>query len=199
MRLPCLLNTIRRLRTAAVVCGMAATVGLIGGCDVPSFFDPGEMAGLTQRGKEPLKIQILDELDPTLEQANRDFATAQPPTPEDFKTEPADYTVGPNDLLQVTVYDLEGPGLQTIKQTRVSGTGNITLPYLNSVVRDEGLSELELQQAVADALRKVQCIVKRRFDGDVVNLCVENLFEIIRVHCGSNSAWKAGILAACRL
>jgi protein involved in polysaccharide export with SLBB domain len=133
---------------------MAGFLVALSGCDVPSFVDPGELAGLRPNAKEPLVVQVLDHLDPVLEETNREFATAQPPLPEDFVTEPADYVVGPGDLLQITVYDLEGPGLQTIKNTRVSGTGNVTLPYLNNVVRAEGLSELELQQSIAEGYRQ---------------------------------------------
>jgi protein involved in polysaccharide export with SLBB domain len=133
---------------------LVASLGLFTGCDVPSFFDPGELGGLRSNAKEPLVVQILDELDPVLEEANREYASAQPPRPEDLVIEPADYVVGPGDYLQVTVFDLEGVGLQTIKQTRVSGTGNIALPYLNKVVRAEGLTEIELQQAIAESYRQ---------------------------------------------
>lgn len=153
MRLPRFLNTTRPLQTAAVV-GWCACLGLLVGCDVPSFIDPGELAGLRSNAREPLVVKILDDLDPALEQENRQFATAELPRPEDLVTEPSDYVVGAGDLLQITIYDLEGPGLQTIKNTRVSGTGNITLPYLNNVVRGEGLTEIELQQAVADGYRQ---------------------------------------------
>src|SRR5688572_8899732 len=136
------------------LCGMVACLSLLGGCDVPSFFDPGELGGLRERAREPLVVPILSEIDPVREQVNRSFATAQEPLPEDFLTAPADYTVGPNDLLEVTIYDLEGPGLQTIKRTRVSGTGNITLPFLTNVVPAQDLTEIEIQNAIADAYSK---------------------------------------------
>lgn len=146
----------RRLRVACVaaISGFALTSG---GCllDVPSFIDPGELAGLrTSKVHEPLVVQVLDELDPVLEQGNKVFTTAEAPRPEDLQTERTDYVVGPQDLLQITIYDLEGPGLQTIKNVRVSGTGNVTLPWMNNVVRAEGLSELELQQAISQAYQQ---------------------------------------------
>src|SRR5687768_14421201 len=140
----------RHLR-AAFACGLVGCVGLLTtGCDIPSFIDPGELAGQRQNARDPLILDILDELDPVLEETNREYASAQPPKPEDFVIEPSDYVVGPGDLLQVTVFDLEGVGLQTIKQTRVSGTGNVALPYLNKTVRAEGLTEIELQQSIAE-------------------------------------------------
>lgn len=152
MRLPRLLKNALTCHTAALV--LLGGVGLLAGCDVPSFIDPGETAGLRAHARDPLVVQILDEIDPAAEQENRQFATAQPPKAEDFVTDPADYVVGANDLLEVTVFNLEGPGLQTIKRVRVSGTGNLTLPFLQNVVRAEGLTEGELQQAISEAYRQ---------------------------------------------
>ena len=154
MRLPRLMNTpARPIRTAAAACVLGC-LGLVTGCDVPSFIDPGELAGRRANARDPLVVQILDEIDPALEQENRQFATAEDPRPEDLVIERTDYVVGPNDLLEVTVFNLEGPGLQTIKRARVSGTGNLTLPYLQNVVRAEGLTEGELQQAISEAYRQ---------------------------------------------
>jgi protein involved in polysaccharide export with SLBB domain len=146
--------TLRALATSGLMCGLLSAGGCI--LDVPSFIDPGETAGLRDQGgsKEPLVVQILDELDPVLEEGNREYANAEVPRPEDLVIEPADYVVGPGDLLQVTVFDLEGVGLQTVKQTRVSGTGNVALPYLNKTVRAEGLTEIDLQQAIAQSYKE---------------------------------------------
>jgi polysaccharide export outer membrane protein len=144
---------------------MAATLsilgcaGLLGGCETPSFLDPGELAATREgRVREPLVVQVLDDLDAEREQSDRVFSNAQPPKQEDLVTTPTDYAVGPGDLLQVTVYDLEGQGLQTIKQVRISGTGNVALPYLTNVVRAEGLTEIELQTTIADAYREAKIL-----------------------------------------
>jgi len=150
-------NTNPILRTFAA-CGALSLLVMAGGCDVPSFFDPGETAATRGNFREPLVVKIVSELDPSREEGTQDFSSAQPPKPEDLISEAADYLVGPNDLLQITIYNLEGAGLQTVKQTRVSGTGNIALPYLSSVVRAEGLTEIELQQAITDAYKKAQVV-----------------------------------------
>ena len=48
-----------------------------------------------------------------------------------------------------------------------------------------GLQVFTLQKdLVADPGGKVAGQFERRFDGHVINLCVENFFEIIRVHLG---------------
>src|SRR5687768_2329094 len=81
-------NTASRVRTAVAVGLIGGLAALGGGCNVPSFIDPGETAGLRQEpGKEPLVVSILDDLDPVLEEGNRQFVTAQPPRAEDLTTE----------------------------------------------------------------------------------------------------------------
>ena len=157
MRLSRLKNPVQRLRTASTLAILG--VGLLGGCDVPSFIDPGELSA-TREGsvREPLVVKILDDIDAEREQSDRSFTNAKPPTQEDLVTTPTDYAVGPGDLLQVTVYDLEGQGLQTIKQVRISGTGNVALPYLQNVVRAEGLTEIELQTTIAEAYREAKIL-----------------------------------------
>jgi protein involved in polysaccharide export with SLBB domain len=150
-------NTNPILRTLAT-CGVLSCLVMAGGCDVPSFIDPGELAGLRENSREPLVVKIVDSLDPSREEGNKDFASAQPPKPEDLISEPADYLIGPNDLILITINNLEQSGIQTVKQARVSGTGNITLPYLPNVVRAAGLTEIELQQAITDAYKKAQVV-----------------------------------------
>jgi protein involved in polysaccharide export with SLBB domain len=57
------------------------------------------------------------------------------------------------DDVRVTIFDLEGPGKSTVKQTVVSEAGEIRLPYLNRSVRAAGLTQVALQQAIAAAYR----------------------------------------------
>lgn len=138
-----------------------AAWGLIGcltaltGCNVPSFVDPSETSGLrVSTGDDPIIVDILDELDPVLEEGSRQFVNAGPPLPGDMITEPSDYVIGPGDVVTITVSDLQGPGLETVKTTNVSGTGNITLPLLQDPIRAEGLTENELQRAIVEAYRQ---------------------------------------------
>ena len=61
-------------------------------------------------------------------------------------------------------------------------TGDLVI----SATQLEGENRLQIlalqQNLVAEPCRKVAGQVERRFDGHIVNLCVENFFEIIRVH-----------------
>lgn len=150
----------------AVACwGLVASLGVLTGCDVQSFFDPAETGGsrlVRDNGKpiqsattgDPLVVNILEDLDPVLEEGTRAFLNAEPPRPEDLVTTPADYVISPGDVVTITVSELQGPGLDTVKTTNVSGTGNITLPLLDDPVRAEGMTENELQRAIMDAYRQ---------------------------------------------
>jgi hypothetical protein len=56
----------------------------------------------------------------------------------------------PGDTLRVTIYNLVGPGIQTIQMSRVGRDGKVQLPYLNEPIRAEGRTDRQ----VADAIRK---------------------------------------------
>ncbi|HWE97098.1 MAG TPA: polysaccharide biosynthesis/export family protein [Tepidisphaeraceae bacterium] len=137
-------------------CCAALTVPAIAGCDTRGFFDPTEMV----RGghpNEPLMIPILNHVDPTIEENNNEFVTATDPTPEDLVSSTNDYRIGRNDLLSISISDLVGPGQETVKTARVTESGNISLPYLGPV-RAEGLTEIELEQAIVQAYRDANLI-----------------------------------------
>jgi protein involved in polysaccharide export with SLBB domain/beta-lactamase regulating signal transducer with metallopeptidase domain len=56
-----------------------------------------------------------------------------PILPEDLNVVVEDYRIAPGDLLFVTIADLQGPGIDTVKKLRASETGNISLPYVDGV------------------------------------------------------------------
>jgi polysaccharide export outer membrane protein len=61
--------------------------------------------------------------------------------------------VGKNDLLSISITDLVGPGIETVKQARVSESGNISLPLVGQV-RAEGLTEAQLETEIQRAYRE---------------------------------------------
>ncbi len=130
---------------------MVAMIAALAGCETKSFFDPSEV-GRYKKG-EPLVIPILDVINPAIEGPDSSFATAVDVQPEDLKVVTEDYVVGPNDLLTVSITDLIALNVETVRQPRVSESGNITLPLIGQI-RASGLSEAEVQQAVANAYRE---------------------------------------------
>jgi polysaccharide biosynthesis/export protein len=141
---------------ALLKCCAALAVPALAGCDTRGFLDPGEMV----RGghpTEPLLIPILKNLDPNVEEFTGDFVSATDPRPEDLVSSTNDYTISRNDLLSISISDLVGPGQDTVKTARVTESGNISLPYLGPV-HAEGLTEIELEQAIVQAYRTANLV-----------------------------------------
>lgn len=156
MRLPCInlseFSLHWTLRAAVTVLGL----GLVTGCETKSFIDPSEMG---RYNKEPLVLPILNSLNAGVEEPQDEFLNATDPRQEDLVASEADYVVGKNDLISVTIGDLVGPGVETTKTTRVSESGNISLPLIGQI-KAAGLAEAELEQAISEAYAKAKIIEK---------------------------------------
>ena len=100
------------------------------------FLDPSEVGRFK---KEPLLRPILSTLETGIEEPNEEFTSAVDVKPEDLVASATDYIIGANDMLNVSISDLVGPGVETIKSTRVSESGNISLPLLGQI-KAEGLT-----------------------------------------------------------
>ena len=138
----------RRLVTAISQTLAVTALAFAGGCETKSFLDPTEMANFR---KDPLVLPIVSEVDPGVEEADNQWARAAEPTAEDLKPMNGDYRVSPNDLLAITMSDLNGPNTETVKQARVTESGNISLPYLEKPIHAGGLTEADLEQAIVQA------------------------------------------------
>src|SRR5437762_1013810 len=72
-------------------------------------------------------------------------------TEDDLKPgPPQDYQIGKNDLVQVSIMDLQALGTETVKQARVSESGRISLPLIGQT-EAAGKTEAELEKFIADA------------------------------------------------
>ncbi|MGC4031305.1 MAG: polysaccharide biosynthesis/export family protein [Tepidisphaeraceae bacterium] len=131
--------------TAAVVLASLSV-----GCEVKSFLDPSQVGRFEKDAKV---VPILDSLNLGTDEVDTQFVTARDVKPEDLVESKLDYTIGANDTVQVTVNDLYGAGTETTKTLRVSASGKISLPLLPAQVKADGLSEQQLERAVADAYK----------------------------------------------
>ncbi len=157
-RIPSRLSSSPR-RTATAAAGAVLVVlalALQGGCSARSFFDQSEVGAYPDRGR-PLLVPILDKLDTGYEEGDERFATATNVRPGDLVPHSRDYVISKNDLLLVSITDLLGPGIESFKQPRVSESGNISLPYIRQI-RAEGLTEAQLEEAIATAYRDMQLV-----------------------------------------
>ena len=134
---------------------LSTTVALVCGCDTKGFLDPTEMGRFQ---KDPLVMPIVSTVDPALEEVDNRWALASEPTAQDLQPFSGDYRISPNDMLGITLSDLNGPNTETIKQSRVTESGNISLPFLKEPIRARGLTEIQLEQAIVEAYRQAQLI-----------------------------------------
>jgi len=153
----------RSVRLAATCAAAAMTLGLMGGCDglTPRSLDPNkgwlDPSEVTFARRGPLRVPILNQLSPGIEEPNEVYANATEPRPEDNIPPQGDYPIGRSDLLQISISDLVGQGLETQKVARVTESGNISLPLIGQV-HAEGLTEAQLEQAIREAYRDANII-----------------------------------------
>ena len=156
--MPLRLNTTsRRLWNAVTPAAAMLSVGLACGCDTKGFVDPTE---LPRTGKDTLVLPIVSEVDPKLEEADTQWSRAQPPTADDVKRTTENYRISPNDLLGITLSDINGPNTETVKQSRVTESGDISLPYIDQPVHAAGMTEIQLEQVIIQAYREAKLIEK---------------------------------------
>jgi polysaccharide biosynthesis/export protein len=147
----------RRAKKSLMGAALLAAATLVGGCDVKSFIDPSEMG---RYDKTPLQKPILSSLssiDRAIDDPTDQFANSVEVRPEDSVVVQSDYVIGNNDLVNVSITNLVGEGLESTKVTRVSESGNISLPLIGQV-HAEGLTESQLETAIAAAYRNAQLI-----------------------------------------
>lgn len=139
-------------RAAAAALFSLVAVGT--GCESKSWLDPSEMGRYEMT---PQVVPILDKVVVGIEKDESQFANAREVTQEDLAPQSVDYRVGPNDLLQVTIQDLAGNGLQQVEQKKVSESGKISLPYLGQV-SVSGQTEAEIEDTIVRAYADAQIL-----------------------------------------
>ena len=148
-----------RLRTrrilSVLVQGSALGAMLLAGCDTKGFVDPTEMG---RYKKDSLVLPIVSQVDPAVEEVDSNWARATVPTAEDLASSTGEYRISPNDLLAISLSDINGPNTETVKQSRVNESGDISLPYLDQPIHAVGLTEIQLEHMIIDAYRGANII-----------------------------------------
>jgi polysaccharide export outer membrane protein len=144
------------LTSSAFLLPALALVLLFGtGCELTGdltkgFFDPAEVG---RYKKDPLLMPILNSLDTGIEEPNEEFTQAVDVQQTDLVASSTDYVIGRNDLVNVSITDLVGPGIETVKTARVSESGKLSLPLIGQI-QAEGLTESQLEQSIIEAYRR---------------------------------------------
>ena len=136
----------------------AMSTGCYPGEDGPlgrSWLDQTELG---RYPREPLMVSVVKNLDAVAEGPDMTFASARPVQASDLVYEPVDYTLAGGDVVQVTITNLQGPGIvSTEPAARVSNSGNIALPYIGQV-KVSGLTEIDAAEAIRNAYRDADVI-----------------------------------------
>ncbi|MBN1844861.1 MAG: polysaccharide biosynthesis/export family protein [Sedimentisphaerales bacterium] len=98
----------------------------------------------------PITNIILDELG-VVDEESSPFAIAREPQPRDLMPDETEYVIGPGDVLDISVYELFGPGQEWVGRRQVSETGRITIPEIGTF-RANGKTELELTETIKQLL-----------------------------------------------
>lgn len=138
----------------AAAAALLSIVAIGTGCETKSWLDPSEMG---RYDMTPQVVPILDKLVVGVEKDEAQFANAREVREEDLEPQSVDYRVGANDLLQVTIQDLAGNGLQQVEQKKVSESGRISLPYLGQVPV-AGQTEAEIEDTIVRAYADAQIL-----------------------------------------
>jgi protein involved in polysaccharide export with SLBB domain len=131
----------------------AVLLTLAGGCN--SFLDQSEVTRGPQSGR--LVVPVLSSIDP-LDEANPEYANAEDVKPADLKVIPTDYVIGPTDLVTVSIFDLVNQGVETMRSSRVTNTGMLSLPMLSEPVVAAGLTEAQLQKTIAQKYKEASLL-----------------------------------------
>ena len=154
------------LRQTRALCGVV-TAGMLlaGGAGCRNFIDQSDVT----RGPtgSRLVVPILSSIDP-IDEGDVEFQGATEVRPEDLDVAATDYIIARNDLVTVSIFDLINQGVESVRTGRVTETGNLTLPMLNEPVRAAGLTETQLQKAVAAAYRDAGLIQNAQVTATVV-------------------------------
>lgn len=138
----------------AAAAALLSLVAIGTGCESKSWLDPSEMGRYQMT---PQVVPILDKLVVGVEKDDVQFAGAREVTQDDLKPAEVDYRIGPADLLQVQIQDLNGNGANTVDNKRVSESGKISLPYLGQISVN-GQTEAEVEETIVRAYADAQIL-----------------------------------------
>jgi polysaccharide export outer membrane protein len=147
-----------------ILVSIPALALLLCGCGAKSLLDQSELVR-NQSGR--LVVPILTSIDP-IDEAETEFVGAQDVRPDDLKIVPTDYVIGRNDLITISVFDLVNGGIESVRTSRVSETGMLSLPGMPDPIKAMGLTEADLQKSIVTAYREAGILTKAQVSVTIV-------------------------------
>ncbi len=117
------------------------------GCGVDSWMDPsvvGRWEGT------PVVLPILDRID-VIDEPEESIPGLSQITSEDLVPHVTEYTLGPGDLITITIFELVTPNVETVYTRRVDELGFVRMPFVGQV-KAGGLTTKELEQEIINIL-----------------------------------------------
>jgi polysaccharide biosynthesis/export protein len=147
---------------------LALALTALAGCKdmgVNSWLDQSEVTRGNKKGR--LEVPILNSVDP-IDEGSIEFTKATEVRPDDLKVIANDYVIGRNDLVTISIFDLVNAGVESVRTARVSETGMLSLPLLTEPVKAAGLTEPQLQKAIAQKYKDAGLIQNAQVSVTVV-------------------------------
>ena len=155
-------NKKRRVGQVLAACvGIVVLSGCTGGGSDSTTFSPSkgwlDPTAVGHFQKQSLVVPILSSLDKSIDVGDDQFANATDVRAEDLQPSTNDYSIGRNDLISVSITDLVAPNVETVRTTRVSEGGMVSLPLLEPI-KAAGLTEAQMERAIAKAYKDANLI-----------------------------------------
>lgn len=123
-------------------------VGLLGGCEMDSFFDPSKTGRFEYT---PTVVPILDRLD-VIEAGEDTWGDTSDVTTDDLRPNDLTYRMVPGDIVTVSIYELFGAGQWTNQQRRINAGGFFRAPDLGDIMA-AGLTAQEFEDSLVELYR----------------------------------------------
>lgn len=138
-----------RWTTVGLSLGVMAAGAALAGCEMSGFFDPTQPR---ISGRTPIVLPILNAIDVLDEY--EPYTNVTEVQPLDLIPEVREYVVGPNDVIQITIYDLVLLGQPDVQQRVVDELGNIRLPAGIGTVQVAGRTPSQIEKDIAQILQQ---------------------------------------------
>jgi polysaccharide biosynthesis/export protein len=112
-----------------------------------SFLSPSHMI---KAPREP-ELRWVDDHVTELDRSSDVYPGSVTPAKGDWQYVDEDYEIGASDILDANILDLYAEGMETPLRRQVSDSGYIDLPQLKSRIKAEGLTQMELVDAIKKA------------------------------------------------
>ena len=105
---------------------------------INGFMDPTQVGNFETSGRSEIRDLM------TMFEEPEGVANAEEPSPEDLEVRYEEPSISPGDVLRISVYELQAPGISTELQVQVRNSGMETFPNLGTV-RIAGFTPTELE------------------------------------------------------